>query len=195
MINIEKSRPVSEYKDLEVVNAWAEMLEKHPNDLALQADLAREIQRKSRDNARTPMQWDSSTHAGFSSVQPWQKVNAVYPEINAEAQVGKAGSPFEYWAAILKLKKKHKDVFIYGDFELLDEENDDVFTYTRSYGEEKALVVCNFKGTQVQWKIPSGLKLKEAGMLIQNYQGLDATEGGVLNLRPYEALVSFVEWS
>jgi len=150
MINVEKSRPISDYRDLETLNAWKEIIEKYPDDKELQRTTMHEIWLKSRDNSRTPMQWSNSKYAGFSSSEPWQKENESYVSINAESQVGIAGSCFEFWASLLRLRKSHKDIFIYGDFELVDVQHADVFAYIRSFEGQKAIVVSNFKKVAVK---------------------------------------------
>lgn len=184
MINIEKERPIEDYKDLETLNSWREIRERYPNNKDLIEKEREGIQKKSRDNARTPMQWDDSKYAGFSTAEPWQREMKWYKEINAEAQVGKEGSVFEYWASVLKLRKSLKDVFIYGDFDLLDEKNEAVFAYVRASKNQKVLVVTNFDKKEVTWQLPKDMELKEE--LISNYDGVKET-GGKISLRPFEA--------
>ncbi|KAK9326847.1 glycoside hydrolase superfamily [Lipomyces starkeyi] len=185
MINIPKDREISEYRDLETLNWWNELLEKHPNDRELQRITKEEIQKKSRDNARTPMQWDNSKYAGFSTAEPWQRVNDTYPDCNAASQVDVKDSVFEYWASILRLRESYKDVFVYGDFRLLDAENNDVFAYTRNFENETVLVVANFKSTEVRWSLPN-ISLQQDQVLISNYGDVVVKDGAV-SLHPFEA--------
>lgn len=161
-------------------------MKQYPNDTELHRITKKEITLKSRDNARTPMQWDKTKYGGFSSSKPWQKENESYEAINAESQVGVKGSVFEHWAEVLRLRKSHKDIFIYGDFKLLDLAHNDVFAYTRTFGEERAIVVANFRKTNVTWTIPEGLVFKEDRILISNYGGF-SLKGGQVELRPFEA--------
>jgi glycosidase len=162
------------------------LLRDHPNDTELQRITRQEIRLKSRDNARTPMQWDNIKHAGFSTATPWQAENPSYKTINAKAQVGVEGSVFEYWASVLRLRKAHTDVLIYGNFEMLDEGNDDIFAYTRSFDKEKVLVVANFRKDKISWDAPSSVDLAVGQVLISNYDGINATNGKI-ELRPFEA--------
>jgi len=162
------------------------MMEKYPNDTELHRITKQEITLKSRDNARTPMQWDTSAHGGFSAAEPWQRENESYLTINAESQVGVKDSVFEYWASILRLRKSHKDIFIYGDFKMLDAANDDVFAYLRTFGEDKAIVVTSFKTESVEWTVPQGIELNKDGVLVSNYAGVDVSNG-TITLRPFEA--------
>lgn len=113
-----------------------------------------------------------------------------YKEINAASQVGVKGSVFEHWASILGLRKARKDIFIYGDFELVDKTHDDVFAYLRTYHEQKVLVVANMKKTAVTWTVPRGLSLK-GELLTSNYEGIKERDGTV-ELRPFEGFASFV---
>lgn len=136
-------------------------------------------------------QWSDEPHAGFSITTPWQRENESYTSINAAAQVGVSNSVFEYWAAILRLRKKHKDIFIYGSFQMLDMEHNDVFAYTRTFEKETVVVIANFREENVQWKLPQGMKLVKEGVLVSSYGGVMEMEG-VLSLRPFEAFATFV---
>jgi glycosidase len=164
----------------------------HPNDTELQRITRQEIRLKSRDNARTPMQWDNTKHAGFSTATPWQSENPSYHTINAASQVGIQDSVFEYWASILRLRKSHKDVLIYGDFELIDEGNNDVFAYTRSFENEKVLVVANFRKEHISWDTPKGLELGNGQLLTSNYAGINVKDG-MASLRSFEAFAVLIK--
>lgn len=168
------------------------MMQAYPNDTELHRITKREIVLKSRDNARTPMQWDTSAHAGFSSSTPWQCENESYKTINAASQVGIKNSVFEYWASILKIRKEQKDIFIYGNFEMVDVENKDVFAHLRSFSGEKVLVVANFRKEGVVWNVPRELELVRDRLLVSNYGGIEGREG-LVDLRPFEAFACFVK--
>ena len=101
-------------------------------------------------------------------------------------------SVFEYWASILCLRKAHKDVFIYGDFELLDAEHNDVFAYTRIFEDQKVIVVTNFRKTSVTWSLPKNITLRKDSILISNYSDTNIKEGS-LSLRPFEAFAYSLE--
>lgn len=167
-------------------------MKRYPNDKELHRITMQEIQKKSRDNARTPMQWSKEQYAGFSTSKPWQKENESYVDINAESQVGIHGSVFEYWASILQLRKSHKDIFIYGTFEMVDLKHDDVFAYLRTFGKEKVLVVANFRAESVTWKLPKGISLLKDKILTSSYGGINLMDGE-LSLKPFEAFACFVE--
>lgn len=138
------------------------------------------------------MQWDTSKYAGFSTSKPWQKENESYLEINADSQVGVKDSVFEHWASLLHLRKAQKDLFVYGDFGLLDPKHEDVFAYTRTFGEQKAVVVANFRKHNLTWTVPSGMTLQKDKVLISNYADPSFKDNSV-SLRPFEAFACLVD--
>jgi glycosidase len=136
--------------------------------------------------------WTAEKYAGFSTVTPWQKENESYTSINAKAQIGIPNSTFEYWAQILKLRKEHKDIFIYGDFRLVDDKHEQVFAYTRTDGKDIVLVVSNFGSEEVGWQLPEGTKLAMDKVLTSNF-GDVKVQGSQVELRPFEAFACFVK--
>lgn len=194
--NIPRSWGLEKYRDIECLNHWKDLLEKHPDDKELQEETLREYWLKSRDNARTPMQWDGSTNAGFCAegVTPWMDLHDDFGEWNAAKQKDDPESPYSYWAQVLKLRKQYKDLFVYGDFEMVDMPNPDVFAYLRSEteGSRKALVVTSFANHDVEWKAPAGVK-GQATVVLKNYADGPKGANGVFSLRPFEAFVSIVE--
>lgn len=186
-----------EYKDIESVNYWKKMRAMHPND-EKRLGLARKVmQQKARDHSRTPMQWTSEApNAGFcgKDVKPWMRVNDDYPTINAEAEMRKGGedlSIFEFWARSLKNRKKHKEAFVYGAFDLIGDTSEDcpVFAYKRWSQSESWAVMLNFSGKDVSWKVPDDVNVKQwaAG----NYPGAKPNQplSEELLLRPWEGLL------
>lgn len=187
MTNIPSHWGMEEFRDLETLNHWQQLCDTHPEEAELKALTKTQYHKKSRDNARTPMQWSSDADAGFTDGVPWFRVNDRYPECNARQQVGVQGSPFEHWAAILRLRKATPDVFVYGDFGMVDKDNQDVFAYTRSHGSEVVLVVCNFRQHRVEWSPPNGaLSVRKEDVLISSHRNVVVTSG-VVQLRPFEA--------
>lgn len=140
----------------------------------------------SRDNARTPMQWDDSENAGFTTGTPWMKVNPNYKEINAKAELADPDSVFHYYQKLIALRKQYP-IIVYGTYELLLPEDEELFVYRRDLKEEKLLVVCNFKGNERQIEIPE--EFADAICLINNCEN-DYTQKKVL-LKPYEAFVLY----
>jgi len=147
---------------------------------------------KARDHARTPVQWDSSPQAGFTTGTPWMRVNDDYKQWNAALQVADDESVFAYWKKILQLRQQHKDVLIYGDFELLAREDTRIVAYRRRSGQEHALVVVNFTNEAVRWEIPQDKGVAELvdgrHMKLGNH-GDVVTEGDMVSLEPFEAMM------
>lgn len=174
----------------------------YSNDEAKQA-LGREImQRKSRDNARTPVQWDASAHGGFTSAsaKPWMRVNDDYETVNAAAQLANPQpspgtlSVHAFWKRALANRKANKDVFVYGDFEMLDPDDKKVVAFRR-WSEKSAFVtVLNLSGEKVGWEKLGELKVKKwvAGNYDETELDQRATSGEV-ELRPWEGLLGMLE--
>lgn len=166
---------IEDYRDIEILNMYRERLEKGYSE----EDIMESIHTKGRDNARTPMQWDDSENAGFSEGQPWIRVNPNYHEINAARAMADEDSVFHYYRKLIRLRKEYS-VIVDGRFELLMENDENIFAYTREDEEHILLVVCNFYGNTVE--CPVAEEWKDAKILITNYEkGTDDI------LRPYEA--------
>lgn len=171
---------LSEFRDLESINAFSELTEKL--HLSME-ELFPLIAHKSRDNARTPMQWDDTKEAGFTSGKPWIAVNPNYKEINAKEELGRADSVFHYYQKLIQLRHQ-SELIVYGDFRLLEEEDPDLFVYERSLGKKKLLCVCNVSENTRSYSIPE--KFRSGKVLIRNVERQDAFSG---ELAPYEAFV------
>lgn len=167
---------LSDYRDVESINAYHDLVEKQgvPHEKMMEY-----LRKSSRDNARTPMQWDDTEHAGFTTGEPWIAVNPNYKYINAKVQMNDAASIYNYYQKLIELRHEN-ELIVYGDFELLLPESEEIFTYRRTLGEEELLVLCNF--TDRQQDIP----MDTAGYqpIIGNYD-----EPLWTHLRPYEAIV------
>ncbi|KAF2083473.1 glycoside hydrolase family 13 protein [Saccharata proteae CBS 121410] len=204
MSNVPPDWDPAEYKDIETINYWKKMQSLYPDDADKLAEARRVMQKKARDHARTPVQWSSEPNAGFCApdVTPWMRVHDNYTTVNAAAQVNAPDdkphpdylTPYQFWRRGLENRKKHKDVFVYGDFELLgdDEEDRAVMAYRRWSGKESWVVVLNFSGDAVQWKVPDGVKVKE--WVAGNYDGKPEKEvKGTVELRAWEGLLGVCE--
>ena len=172
---------VDEFKDIESINAYHEYVE---SGLISKEDMMRYLCYKSRDNARTPMQWNNQEHAGFTTGTPWIKVNPNYVEINAEEEVKRADSVFSYYKKLIALRHQ-EEVIVYGHYELLLPESEELYVYTRELNEEKLLVICNFTDKEVSYAVPDEFVGKE--ILISNYEEQEIKQE--LSLKPYEAIV------
>lgn len=146
------------------------------------SDVLAEIQRIGRDNSRMPVSWDATANAGFTTGEPWIKVNEDYTRWNVAAQTGKSDSVLEFWRRLLALR--HEELGLnYGDFELLDYHSDTVYAYTRTSTTAIFTVVCSFTAHDVRWSCP----VKTGRLLICNYEvGPPDGDESSMNLRPYE---------
>ncbi|CAH0048024.1 unnamed protein product [Clonostachys solani] len=185
MTNVPEDWPMEEYKDVDCLNHWS--LFKDTADEKTKEELKRNYQKKSRDNARTPMQWDSTPNAGFTSGnEPWMRVNDNYQAINAAAQVSDPNSVYHSWRQVLEKRKELKDIFVYGDFGLVDEPNERVFAYKRIAGDgAAALIACNFSADRVSWGFEG--KAKEV-LVSSGGKSLEDVSSGEISLGPYEAI-------
>ena len=176
----------SEFKDPSTVKKIKRLLaEGHPEHL-----VRRYTQTTARDNARTPMQWNSSEFGGFSTVTPWMKPCDNYQKINVAANQ-KDDSILSHYKKLIKLRKEgeYKDVIVYGDFTLIHPDHGEVYAFMRKYESRQLLVVCNFFGRQTQVEFPG---LNAINILAANYAH-PKSELSKLVLRPFEALVYEVE--
>jgi glycosidase len=192
-INVSREWGIDRYRDIETLNHWQKVLREHGEDETFQAVILEEYRKKARDNARTPMQWDGSRHAGFTTAErPWMDVHPDYGEWNVAKQVADQGSVFSYWKAVLRLRKESKGLFVYGGFEMLDFENEDIVAYLRTWDQvNRALVVTSFRDREVDWEVPEIVRsMLDCPVPLKNYEDGPKVEGtSKLRLRPFEALV------
>ena len=174
---------VDDFRDLESINAYRELVE---SGLYTDEDMFPKIAHKSRDNARTPMQWDASENAGFTTGTPWIAVNPNYKKINVADQLKREDSVFHYYQKLIRLRKEN-EIIVYGNYELLLPDDENIFAYIRTLDNQKLLVVCNFSKSEQKFDF-SGYE--NAKVLISNYNR-DAGEDGIL--KPYEATVLLLE--
>ncbi len=173
MTNVKFS--IDQYRDIETLNMFKERLEKGYN----KDHIIQSLWAKSRDNARTPMQWDSSQNAGFTEGNPWIMLNSNYKEINAENQVSDPNSVFSYYKRLIQLRHEN-EVLLNGRFELLFPDSKEIFAYKRVFYEKKINVYCNFTDQNVKCI----RNIKKEDILIMNYEDFNKEY-----LRPYEAMI------
>lgn len=143
-----------------------------------------------RDNSRTPMQWDDSLNAGFTTGKPWLKVNDNYKEINVAEQETEPNSVLNFFRRMVKLRKG-KLVLTYGKYTLLAPKDQKVYAYTRTLDENALLVLLNFSKDEVKFKIPKGIQPKEK-VFINNYDDF-VVEKNIATLKPYQAVITEAE--
>ena len=173
---------LEQYQDVESINHYHILRAR-----GLHEDSVYDILRvHSRDNSRTPMQWDAGAQGGFTTGTPWISVNPNHTRINAAAQVGNPDSVFTHYQKLIALRKQY-DVIAYGDFAPLDQQHPSVLAYTRRLNGEQLVVVNNFYRTELDWTCP--VDLEGFTCLLSNYP--DAAVQTKLHLRPYESLVLY----
>ncbi|KAJ5912191.1 CAZyme family GH13 [Penicillium subrubescens] len=192
MANVPHDWTIDRYRDIETLNHWEELQLTKQDQSALHAATLAEYRSKSRDNARTPIQWDDSTNAGFSTGVPWIPVHEDYPAWNAAAQLAEQGSVYHYWARVLQLRKQYPDIFVYGSFELVSSDDSEIFAYARHSSAGTALVVLNFEPKEVSWTMPQNLFAgRGAEVVLSNYSRgkISTVAGERITLAPLEAFV------
>ena len=171
----------ADFRDIESINAYREWCAEGPLS---HEDFWPCMLYKSRDNARTPVQWDDSPQAGFTTGTPWIAVNPNYKEINAKAETADPDSVFHYYKKLIALRKENP-IMVYGKYELLLADSEELFVYTRTLEHEKLLVVCNFCDHETAFTVPE--EFVGAPCLISNMEnGYDRPE---MTLKAYEAFV------
>ena len=167
---------LEQYVDVEIHNMYRDRAARGYTH----EQLMESIWKRGRDNARTPMQWTAGENAGFTTGNPWLRVNPNHAQINADAVLADPNSVFYYYQKLIEIRKTH-DVIRSGSFTLLCPEDENVFAYTRDTENEHLLVVCNFSGEEQTFDMPEAYR--NAPVLLSNYP--DRSEV----LRPYEAMM------
>ena len=140
----------------------------------------------SRENARTPMQWNDSENAGFTTGTPWKRVNPNYKEINVEQQNSDPNSVLNHFRKMTKLRNENL-VLVYGDYDLLLPDHEQIYAYTRILGEDKMLVLLNFSDKHAEATLPEAEGLNE--IFINNYDSSPIKAESKIVLEPYQAVI------
>ena len=181
MTNI-KFNSINDYNDVGTKNKYLE-IKNNGGDTTAYVELQKLT---SRDNGRTPFQWDTTTNAGFTTGTPWLKVNTNYKYINVATEINDKNSPLNYFKKMIQLRKNNKELFVYGKYELIDKANPNVFAYTRTSAKEKILILLNFNKEISSFALPQGYSLGDE--LINNLQPLKL-QGSDISLQPYQACI------
>lgn len=173
---------IEEYRDLESHNTYQKF-----SDMGLPEEkVLTFLKYKSRDNARTPMQWDNTVNGGFSSYEPWISTNKNYSQINVASDLANSESIFYYYQKLIRLRKE-LPVMVDGEFTPVQMEDSAVFAYTRALNNEKLLIVGSFSDKRIRFELPTEF-LDDPEIIMNNYDKA-VQQNGVLYLRPYEAVV------
>ena len=197
MRNVSQEWDIDEYKDIESTNFWRKTQEKYGNDPKKMEEARDIFEKKARDNARTPMQWTrESPTAGFcdANVKPWMRIMDDYPTINAETQMRMNDQDeltvWQFWQRGLKARKMNKRVFVYGDYEELDAEDEDIFAYLRTADDgERFVVILNFSGKNREWTLPSSVRVKSWAAGNYTKRNPDKPLEGKIPLKAWEGLL------
>ena len=188
MTNVDFTK-IEEYNDVEALDIYKDFTERKGFS---SEDTLHLLHLKSRDNARTPMQWDESKNAGFSNAEPWIRVCGNYKEINAEKCLADKDSVFYYYQKLISLRHE-LPVITDGVYELLDAENEKVYSYLRKGENETLVVSCNFTDETVEYEMDQKAKeliqTKESSLVIANYKDTPEQLTEKVELKPYEACV------
>lgn len=184
MTNV-RFQDIEDYRDIAVINGYNEevIIKGRSHEQYMQY-----IYDFSRDNARTPMQWDDSDNGGFTTGKPWIKVNPNYTKINVAKQIGDKDSILNYYRRLIKLRKEN-EIIIYGDFELILPDDKNIFSYTRKLNDEMLLVICNFTSNNTEFSLPDNINYVDKNLLISNYDVANDDNIENFELRPYESRV------
>ncbi|HZG61579.1 MAG TPA: alpha-glucosidase [Anoxybacillus sp.] len=176
---------IEQYRDVEVHNLWKDLVVEKGYD---PEKILKAIHYRGRDNARTPMQWDATEHAGFTTGTPWIEVNPNYREINVEQALKDENSIFHYYKKLIRLRKEH-DIIVYGSYELILEDDEQIYAYIRKLDNEQLLVITNFSAETPTFVLPNHITFTEKQLLISNYPVDENEEIETILLKPYEARV------
>ncbi|RXI96538.1 alpha,alpha-phosphotrehalase [Anaerobacillus alkaliphilus] len=172
---------ITKYRDVETINYYQIMEEKGiPTEEIMEI-----IKRKSRDNSRTPVQWDASENAGFTTGTPWIGIPENYQTINAEAALEDKNSIFYHYQQLNGLRKQY-DVVTHGDYKLLNADHEQIFAYSRTFENEGLVVVSNFYEKETTFELPNDFN--QVQILLSNYPDPSPDLNQIV-LRPYESIV------
>jgi len=174
---------INQYRDVESLNAFKKL----QNEGKTENEIMSILQQKSRDNGRTPMQWSANDQAGFTNGKPWLDLAPNYRDINVEEALQNSASVFYHYRQLIKLRKNY-DIITYGDYQLLFEDNPQVFAYKRQWNNEELIVISNFYGKEITVDMPVEKTANYLEILLSNYDD-SSNNLSQLNLRPYESII------
>lgn len=177
-------KSIDDYRDIEAKNAYKENIEE---GLLTEEEVMNCLSLWGRDHARTPMQWDDSYCAGFTTGTPWIMVNPAYKEINAKKQLTDDNSVFAYYKKLIELRRSsdYKDIIVYGTYELISPEDENIYAYLRHYEDRTMIVICNLSAEEIVYNIPDEINIQSAKCLIANYQNTECRRD--MKLAPWQS--------
>ncbi len=172
-------KKIEQYQDVAAINGY----KKAKSEGKDMDQYMKELNFLSRDNARTPMQWNSTEHAGFTSGKPWLPVNENYKQVNVAVEKENPNSVLNYFKQLTKLRNENQ-VLVYGDYKLIQKEHPNIYAYTRSLENDKMMILLNFSDSESEIE----LKDDSSKILINNYDDLQSEKGNI-TLKPYQSVI------
>lgn len=176
---------IEEYDDVEIRNAYKDLV--LDRKILTKEKFMNAVYKIGRDNARTPIQWDSTENAGFTTGKPWLKINPRYDEINVEKALKDENSIFYYYKKLIELRHED-DLITEASFDLIDRENKNIFAYERKIEEKSLIVVANFYEKEIDFTLPNEFDIGKYSLILSNYEGYIHREN-IISLRPFEAII------
>lgn len=176
---------IEKYDDVEIKNAYKDLV--LDRKIMSKEKFMNAVYKIGRDNARTPIQWDSTENAGFTTGKPWLKINPRYDEINVEKALKDENSIFYYYKKLIALRHED-DLITEASFDLIDRENKNIFSYERKIGEKSLIVVANFYEKEIDFTLPNKFDISKYSLILSNYEGFIHNEN-IISLRPFEAII------
>lgn len=182
MTNV-KFETIEEYQDIKCINNYNEKIKEGVS----KEKAMKEVWATSRDNARTPMQWNSSKNAGFTEGNPWIKVNDNYKYINVEMEEKDKDSVLNFYKNLISLRKS-SETLIYGSYDLILEEDEKIYAYIRTLGKEKYIIISNLAKEEAKYSYQKE-KLSSKNLILSNYKVEDHKDITEFTLKPYECRI------
>ncbi|MFX3623419.1 MAG: alpha-glucosidase [Ectobacillus sp.] len=177
---------IDEYDDVAMKNYYRIEREKGRSHL----EIMEVIWNSGRDNSRTPMQWDDSKNGGFTTGTPWMGVNENYKTINVKADLENPDSILNFYKKMIRLRKEN-EVFVYGSYDLIMSEDEQIYAYTRTLGNKQAVIITNLTNEKANYEWPD-IALSSKDLVLSNYKVQDHSDVYAFELQPYEARVYLI---
>jgi len=175
---------IEDYNDVAIKNLYKFEKENGKSH----AEIMEIIWKTGRDNSRTPMQWSDELNAGFTTGKPWMKINQNFRNINVDLAIENPESIYHYYKNLIRLRKTNK-VLVYGSYDLILENHDQIYAYTRTLKDEKILIMTNLFPQETKFVLPADLAVESSELLISNYEIKHGADIKQITLSPYEARV------
>lgn len=175
---------IDEYNDIAMKNKYKEEVEKGRDP----QEVLESLRLLTRDNSRTPIQWDDTENAGFTTGKPWIKVNPNYKEINVEQALADPNSVFYFYQKLIQLRKEN-EVIVYGTYETLLDDHEQIYAYVRELEGERWLVVLNVSDQDTTFELPESVSFNSNEVILANYTINETGNISSFLMKPYEARI------